>query len=196
MTLLRKANVSDATAMAKIHKESLAVDMLSRLNNDRLLVKYYECFIDKINYWVVESDTHELISFVGITPDKDRYEKLLMEFCKSHITDILISCTRSPTAFIMMINKTLFDKTGKEKSDFSNEIVIAVTNPEYQSKGYGSSCMEYALKMSDVKTCIVKTHSDRALLFYKRFGFRQIYKAFDGNWNLSVMVYHKGGTTQ
>jgi ribosomal protein S18 acetylase RimI-like enzyme len=195
---IRKAELSDALEMAKIHKSSLAVDMLSQLNNDDLIVKYYKYFIGKIDFYVLELDTHELVSFVGITTREFDYEEELKKFCKMYIMDILASCIKSIKAFRMILRKVLSPSNGAIQLNAGKRVIIpfeihiTVTKPQYQSMGCGKLCLNHAVEQLGITSCIVKTHSRRAARFYEKCGFKKTNAAFDGNWNLIVLSYYGG----
>jgi ribosomal protein S18 acetylase RimI-like enzyme len=189
---IRVGGLNDAKCLAKIHKRAISVDILSIINNDDVLYRFYLNLLssEDILVAVKEINQENIISFAVFIKSSARYDSILKKFFFGEILQIFLSCIKSTKALKMIIGrlKKPIICTTLNISDYP-ELIICATDPHYQSKGFGSEVVQFGLETMSLKNCIVKTHSPDAKIFYSRLGFIEIGYEKTGNWDLSILLY-------
>lgn len=182
--IIRKANLSEARDIAKIHVDSIPSGFLSTLGEE-FLSKIYENSIKKAFTIVAIEKIRKKEKIIGFVSGTENFSKLKMNLMKNYnlkiILILLIKIINNPRTLIKII-ETFFRKESKSKKiNLNPELTAIAVSSNYRNKGIGKSlfmslCKEFKENNILKFKMIVGENLKGSVNFYKSLGAKPVRK--------------------
>ncbi|QKM64062.1 hypothetical protein DCO17_01745 [Polynucleobacter tropicus] len=177
--IIRKAEVSDSSAIASVHRIAFEGFFLERMGIG-FLTAYYDILIGyRQNIFLIAEDSNgELIGFIAGYLDKSRFYKHLLARCFRIIFPALIAMVRSPALFLEVALNFL----RVNRLSVTREVECELASVGVLMGGVGIGSQLLRAFIAEVKSrhfdCITLTtdYSDNAIakIFYEKHGFTMV----------------------
>ena len=175
---LKEANNNYIKSIAMLHRKAFPAFFLSQLGIPFLQTLYTGYLEDKESGIIVAEDGERLVGFIAYSKDYSRFYK---ELIKNHLLKFAICSVGAAVCHPSFIKRILgaFQKSESVvKAERYVELASICVDPSLESKGLGSTLIDYLKRIVDFDTYAYinletdADHNERVNRFYIKNGFQ------------------------